>query len=426
MKDIFRLTATEAGSKIRAGKLTSEGYVRACLERIRARDPEVAAWQFVDPEHAIAQARARDKERPRGLLHGVPVAFKDIVDTADLPTGYGSLVNPTHRPAIDAVCVALARQAGAVVMGKTVSTEYAVRHPGKTRNPLDLSRTPGGSSSGSAAAVADGQVTLATGSQTAGSTIRPGAYCGVHAFKPTYGIVPMTGIKVLSATFDTMGLFARALDDLQLFRDVLVGADKPSPHVAPPRKPRIGFCRTPAWKKTDTATQRHLTDAAKRLAKAGATVADVELPKGFENGEAVIWRIIFFEMARNLAPEWRERRENLSPWIRNTIAEALKTPMEAYLEALAEVQRLREAARDVLSGFDVFMAPAAPGEAPVGVLDTGPPTFQVPWHLLGMPALTLPLFTGAKGMPIGLQLVGHPREDDRLFAAARWVERKLS
>lgn len=426
MKDTFRLTAAEAASKIRAGKLTSETYVRACLERIRAREPEVAAWQFVDPEYAIAQARARDKERPRGLLHGIPVAFKDIVDTADLPTGYGSLVDPTHCPAIDAVCVALSRQAGAVVMGKTVTTEYAVRYPGKTRNPLDPTRTPGGSSSGSAAAVADGQVTLATGSQTAGSTIRPGAYCGVYAFKPTYGIVPMTGIKTLSATFDTMGLFARALDDLQLFRDVLVGVEKPSARSALSRAPKIGFCRTPAWKKTDKATQRHLTDAAKRLAKAGAVVTDVDLPKGFENGDAVIWRIIFFEMARNLAPEWREHRDNLSPWMQNAIAEALKIPMEAYLEALAEVRRLGEAAREVLSGFDVFMAPAAPGEAPVGVLDTGPPTFQVPWHLLGMPALTLPLFKGSAGMPIGLQLIGHVRDDDRLFSAARWVERKLS
>jgi amidase len=425
MKELYRLTASEAASRIAAGKLTSEAYVRACLERVRAREPEVAAWQYIDPEYALAQARERDRARTRGLLHGVPVAFKDIVDTADMPTGYGSLAHLNHRPTQDAACVALSRLAGAVIMGKTVTTEFAARHPGKTRNPVNPAHTPGGSSSGSAVAVADGQVTLATGSQTAGSTIRPAAYCGVYAYKPSLGLISLAGVKHLSETFDTMGLFARSLDDLALFRDTLLGLEKPQPRRTLPRPPKIAFCRTPYWKRTDRATQRLLTGTARTLAKAGAKVADVELPDDFGGAEEIVWGIIFFEMARILAPEWREHRDNLSPWAAETIATGRKTSVERYLELLREVERLRGVARAAFEGFDAVLTPAAPGEAPAGLANTGPPTFQVIWHLLNMPAINLPAFRGAKGLPIGAQVVGHFRDDDRLFAAARWIERKL-
>jgi len=425
MKELFRLTATEAAARIAAGKLTSEAYVRACVERVRAREPDVAAWQYIDPEYAVAQARQRDRERTRGLLHGVPVAFKDIVDTADMPTGYGSLAHLNHRPAQDAACVALCRMAGAVVMGKTVTTEFAARYPGKTRNPVNPSHTPGGSSSGSAAAVADGQVPLATGSQTAGSTIRPAAYCGVYAYKPSYGMICLSGVKHLSETFDTMGLFARSLDDLALFRDALFGLEKPAPRRTLARPPKIAFCRTPYWKRADRATQRLLTSAARTLAKAGAKVADVDLPDDFGRADEIVWGIIYFEMARILAPEWREHRDNLSPWAAETIAAARQTPIERYLGLLAEVERLRGVARAAFEGFDAVLTPAAPGEAPAGLANTGPPTFQVIWHLLNRPAINLPAFTGPKGLPIGAQIVGHFRDDDRLFAAARWIERKV-
>lgn len=425
MKELYRLTATEAASRIVAGKLTSEAYVRACLERIDAREPDVAAWQFLDPEYALAQARQRDRERSKGLLHGVPVAFKDIVDTADMPTGYGSRVYQTHRPTVDAACVALSRMAGAVILGKTVTTEFAVRYPGKTANPHNRAYTPGGSSSGSAAAVADGMVPLATGSQTVGSTIRPGAYCGVYAFKPTFGLISLAGVKHLSETLDTLGLYARSLDDLILFRDALLGLEKPSPRQILARPPRIAFCRTPYWKRADRATQTLVSGAARRLARAGAKVSEVVLPREFDAAEDILWDVVFFEMARILAPEYREHRENLSLWTRSTIETSRKIPLERYLARLADIERLQAVADERFAGFDAVLTPAAPGEAPKGLAATGAATFQVIWQLLRRPALNLPAFTGPKGLPIGVQLVGHVRQDDRLFAAARWIERKL-
>jgi amidase len=423
--ELHRLTASEVVRRIKAGTLTSEAYVRACLERIDAREPDVAAWQYLDPEYALAQARRRDRERARGLLHGVPVAFKDIVDTADMPTGYGSRVHQNHRPAVDAACVALARDAGAVVMGKTVTTEFAVRYPGKTANPRDRGHTPGGSSSGSAAAVADGMVPLATGSQTIGSTIRPGAYCGVHAFKPTFGLISLVGLKHLSETSDTIGLYARSLDDLVLFRDALLGLEKPSARQTLARPPRIAFCRTPYWKRADRATQTLLAGAARKLARAGAKVADVVLPKEFAAAEDVLWDVVFFEMARILAPEYREHAENMAIWTRTTVATSRKIPVERYLARLAEIERLQALAGEHFQDFDAILTPAAPGEAPKGLAATGAATFQVIWQALKRPALNLPAFTGPKGLPIGVQLVGHVRQDDRLLAAARWVEKAL-
>ncbi len=425
MQKLSFLTASDALARMKAGELTCEEYVRACIERIWAREPEVGAWQYLDPEHALAQARERDRERTRGLLHGIPFALKDVVDTAGMPTAYGSLAYGDHRPARDAACVALCRSAGAVVLGKTVTTEFAARHPGRTRNPLDPRRTPGGSSSGSAAAVADGMVTLAFGTQTVGSTIRPASYCGVYAYKPSFGLLSFSGVKHLSETFDTLGLFARSLDDLDLFRSAASGLRRRAPRRAASRAPRIAFCRTPYWDRADPTTRASLETAAKRLAAAGAEVAEVNLPEGLGRAEKIIWEIVYFEMARILAPEMREHPENLSPWIAQTIERGRNIPIETYLERLREVEELRAAGRAALERFEVVLAPSAPGEAPEGVSDTGPPIFQAPWHLMNLPAVNLPALRGPTGLPVGIQLVGHFRQDDTLFAAGRWIERRL-
>jgi amidase len=425
------LTSTEAAKRIAAGHLRSEELVRACLEHIEAREPEVAAWQSIDPEAAITQARLCDRERERngkslGLLHGVPVAFKDVVDTADLPTTYGSAIYRDHRPTHDAACVTLSRRAGAVIMGKTVTTEFAARHPGKTSNPHDRTRTPGGSSSGSAAAVADHMVPLATGTQTVGSMIRPAAYCGIYGYKPSFGLLSFVGIKHLSETFDTLGLVARSLDDLALFRAALLGLTKHTPPSAPSDPPRIALCRTPMWDKANAETHSLIEDAAHALDKAGARVEEVTLADDFTAAEEIIWSIVHFEMGRNFAEEYLRHRDGLSGWTRATIEAAQDTPLAHYLEWLGEVERLRGLMREPLASFDAVMTPAAPGPAPKGLTNTGPPTFQAPWHLLQMPAVSLPAFVSSEGMPIGLQLVGQRHADHHLLDVARWVERKLN
>ena len=276
-----QLTATEIAAAVEAGKATREDVVRACLDRITERDSQVLAWQFLDPELPLAQARALDRSGKRGALAGVPFGIKDIIDTCDMPTEYGSPIYQGHRPKRDATCVALGRKAGGVLLGKTVTTEFANTFPGKTRNPFDPARTPGGSSSGSAAAVADFQVPLAIGTQTTGSTIRPASFCGVFGYRPTPGDLRLSGVLESSASFDTLGLIARSIEDLALYRDVLLDRP-PEPPPATSAAPRIGLCRTHIWPRLEPYTQRLLEDAAGRLSAAGAQVTEVTLPSEFE------------------------------------------------------------------------------------------------------------------------------------------------
>ncbi len=424
MDERCRLTASEAAARIRARKLSSEEYVGACLARAGAREAEVAAFAHLDPTAALAEARARDREKPRGILHGVPIAYKDIVDTAGMPTAYGSRAYAGHRPPVDAACVALARAAGAVLMGKTVTTEFAARHPGPTCNPHDRRRTAGGSSSGSAAAVADGMVPIATGSQTVGSTVRPAAYCGIHALKPSYGLLSLVGLKTLSASFDTMGLFARSLGDLSLLRDALLGL--PASRPLPPRKPaRVAFCRTPYWSRADEATRSALEGAARSLAKQGAAVKELKLPRSCGRTETLMWEVIYFELARNLAPEAGARIDALSDWMRGAIARGRAIAPAAHAANLAKCAQLCAELRRLVKGFDFVLAPASPGEAPLGLASTGSPAFNAVWHIAGLPALNLPAFRGPNGMPIGAQVVGRYLDDDRLLAAAAWAEPRL-
>ncbi|HSQ03588.1 MAG TPA: amidase [Burkholderiales bacterium] len=418
-------SALEIVAAIRAGETTCEAVTRACLEHIAAREPKVGAWEFLDPQLAIDQARSWDKLGARGSLAGVPFGVKDIIDTFDMPTAYGSRIYAGHRPRRDAACVALARKAGGVVMGKTVTAEFAVNNPGKTRNPFDESRTPGGSSSGSAAAVADCMVPVALGTQTTGSTIKPGSFCGVFAYRPTFGDIRCSGIMESSGSSDTVGVYARMVEDIALFRDVLVGTQpQPLPDDAPP--PRIGFVRPPQWAKLEGYTRELLEEAARRLARAGAKVSDAPLPAGFEHAEEVHRVITCREFVQNFTREIEHHWDELSEDLRNgKIRTGMSVTFERYRAAQVLAQRCRLNLASVFADYDVLLAPSARGEAPVG-WNTGDSTLASPWSIMHTPTMNVPLFRGPNGLPVGAQLIAASGNDATLFTAARWVHRKLT
>ena len=349
---------------MRDGRVTCEAVTRACLERIAERESAVGAWAFLDPDLAIAQARAIDASGARGPLAGVPFGVKDIIDTADMPTAYGSPIYESHRPRRDASCVALGRKAGGVVLGKTVTAEFAVNYPGKTRNPFDPSRTPGGSSSGSAAAVADFMTPLALATQTTGSTIKPGSFCGVFAYRPTFGDVRCSGVMESSGSCDTVGFYARTVEDIALHRDVLVGID-PQPLPGDAAAPRIGFVRPPQWDKLERYTQTLLEGAASGLARAGAKVGDAVMPSEFEHAEDAHRAITCREFVLNFTAETEHRWDALSEDLRNgKIRVGREVSFERYREAQALAARCRAALALMFEEYDVLLAPAATGEAP--------------------------------------------------------------
>jgi Asp-tRNA(Asn)/Glu-tRNA(Gln) amidotransferase A subunit family amidase len=409
MTDTWRLSATDASRRIASRELSSVELVSACLERIAACEPELRAWAHLDSEAALAQARERDGEAPRGPLHGLPVGVKDVIDTADLPTAYGSPIYAGHRPDRDADCVAWLREAGAVVLGKTVTTEFATYEPPPTVNPLDPARTPGGSSSGSAAAVAAGMVPLAYGTQTAGSVVRPASFCGVAGFKPAHEWRSTTGIKRLSERLDTLGLFGRAVADAALLGGF----------AAPSGEARVAFCRTPWWDALEDGGRAALEQAAARL---GAE--EVELPPEFGGLAAAQETVMAFDVARNLEPEWRSHREQLSGAMRDYIERGRTVSEADAREGAAVGERCRAQLPEVFAGFDALLVPAALGEAPLRVEGhTGDPLLCRAWTFLGVPALSVPGMVGPAGMPVGVQLVG--LSEDAALRAGVWVEAAL-
>ena len=426
MADLFRLSASEAAARIREGKLTSEALVRSCLERIDARESQVKAWVHLDRDFALAQARECDKSAKSGPLHGVPFAAKDIMDTADLPAEYGSPIYKGNRPKADAACVALSRAAGGVLLGKTVTTEFASRIPlGHTTNPHNPQHTPGGSSSGSAAAVADFMVPLAFGTQTVGSVIRPAAFCGCVGYKPSYGEFSTQGVKQNTASFDTVGLFARAVEDLGLLRAALTGfAPKPLAAI-PVNQLKIGFCHM-FWDRAEQYTKKFLEDAASALAKAGAKVADVELGKPFEQFEMMGRRINDFEFSRSLTWERGHHWNLLSEFQRDKLAGWLNVSYEQYREAEAVLAQCRGHLADAMKDIDLLLTPSALGEAPAGLTSTGDTSFNILSTWTYTPCVTLPVFTGPSGLPVGIQLIGHRNQDHRLLEGAQAVSRVFS
>lgn len=422
---LHELTATEIVAAISAGNTTCEAVARACLAHIAVREPQVLAWQYLDPDQVIAQARTLDQSGEKGPLTGVPFGVKDIINTCDMPTECGSPIYKGYRPREDAACVALGRKAGGVLMGKTVTTEFANRKAGKTRHPLDRTRTPGGSSSGSAAAVADCMVPLAIGTQTAASTIRPAAYCGVYGYRPTYGHLRCAGVKESAGSFDTLGLFARSIEDIALYRDVLLGVTPQAIPVHPPPL-RIALCRTHMWPMLERTTQALLEHGAQRLARAGAKVSDVELPADFECVEDAHRWISGFEFARNYTWEIENHRELLSPTLLdNIIRDGFECSYERYVAALEFAERCRQQLAALFEDYDVILTAPATGEAPVGLANTGNASLCKMWTATHMPVVTVPVFGGPHGLPVGAQLIGRKHDDRRLFSAARWVSRCL-
>jgi amidase len=420
-----QLSAFDALTAIAAGQLTAKLLVRACLDRIAERDGIVRAFVHVDPEQALAEACERDRaasgKMRTGPLHGLPFGVKDIIDTHDMPTACGSPIHAGHRPSADAACVALARAAGAVMLGKTVTTEFALRHPGPTANPRNLAHTPGGSSSGSAAAVADFMVPVAFGTQTGGSIIRPASYCGVIGYKPSYNTINPTGVKPLAGSFDTVGLFARSVDDCALVVDVLAGEAGAVARIDAQRPARVGVWRTPAWGHAEHATVRAVETAAERLAQNGVIVEELVLPQEFDSFLDAQSDVLRFEAARVFAFERTCRADLLSPSSRVELAAGAAIPRTRYLEAQAAIVRCRALFAAAVAPFDFLLTASAPGEAPRGLHDTGEAMFNRWGSGLRVPCLNLPGLTGPGGLPVGVQLIGAIDDDRRLLRGAKWM-----
>jgi Asp-tRNA(Asn)/Glu-tRNA(Gln) amidotransferase A subunit family amidase len=434
-----RLSASEAARAVASGALSAVQLVEACLARIREVEPSVQAWAFLDEQHALAQARARDADRAEGRatgpLHGVPVGIKDIIDTTDMPTEDGTVLHAGRRPDRDAAVVAQLRTAGAVILGKTVTTECATYAPGKTRNPHDPTRTPGGSSSGSAAAVAAGMVSLAIGTQSNASIIRPASFCGVYGFKPTHGLISRHGILKLSRALDCVGVFARSLDDIALVAEQLTGFDEndldtqPRARISlratlasePPLTPRVALVKTPVWGRADESTRQAFDELAEVL---GAQCEEYPLPDSV--AQAWDWHrtIMEAEMALNLDVEYEKGRDRLSESLRSQLARGREISALAYQQARAKVPRLIEGFDALFANFDAIVTPATLGTAPP-LESTGDPAFGTLWTLAGMPAVSLPLMHGPDGLPLGVQLVGKRHDDARLLRTARWLQAQV-
>jgi Asp-tRNA(Asn)/Glu-tRNA(Gln) amidotransferase A subunit family amidase len=419
------LGAAEIAAKIAAGDTTCEAATRDCIERIAAREPIVKAWVNFNPELALAQAHALDREPRRGPLHGVPIGVKDVIDTFDMPTEMGSPIYRGYRPIADAACVALLRRAGAVILGKTATCELAGMAPAATTNPHNAAHTPGGSSSGSAAAVADFMVPAALGTQTGGSVLRPSSFCGVFGYKPTYNTFNKAGLKPAAESIDTIGLIARSIEDIALLTAVL-RMDEPQPLPSAGAAPRIGFCRTELWDSAGPETRNAVENAAAALRKVGAVVRDVTLPEAFAGLPALARGTInHFERAACMSFEWDNHREALSPQMRRYIENGLQTSRADYLAAWRRIEQCRALLPDVFDGLDVLLAPCVTGEAPKGLASTGDPSMQAMWTALHTPTMTLPTHRGPNNLPVGIQLVAQRYDDDRLFACARWIWHRI-
>jgi Asp-tRNA(Asn)/Glu-tRNA(Gln) amidotransferase A subunit family amidase len=424
MSQLNQLSATEIAQGIAAKKFTAEHVVRDCLDRIAAREPVVKAWATIDPDYALRQARALDSGPSRGALHGVPIGVKDIIDTADLPTEMGSDIYKGNRSASDAACVALVRAAGAVILGKTVTAEFAGMSPGPTTNPHNPAHTPGGSSSGSAAAVADHMVPAAFGTQTGGSVLRPAAYCGVVGYKPTFNLINRAGIKFAAETLDTIGLLANTIDDAELITAVLVG--KTPANRTLDSAPRLGICRTPLWDTAAAETMQAIEDSAARLAAAGASVREITLPEEFSRlYHASRETINNYERSKSMAADWANHGARISKVLGDRIKLGMATKHEDYIAALRLGEQCRALIADAFDGIDAIIAPCVKGEAIPGLGHTGDPAFQQFWTVLYVPSLSLPTHRGPNGLPVGIQVVAPRYADDDLFACARWIWRRL-
>lgn len=441
VRDTVRTAASALREEIAGGHRSASDVVASCLESIQQSDNRVQAWTYLDPEHAKAQAGAldalRQSGRPVGSLHGVPVGIKDIIDTADQPTQNGTTIDSGRQPGRDATVVARLRAAGAVILGKTVTAECAYLAPGKTRNPHDPERTPGGSSSGSAAAVASGMVPCAIGTQTGGSVIRPASYCGVIGFKPSFGLIPRTGVLRCAQNLDTVGTFTRNVEDAALLVDIMSGYDGVDVDTAPvaaprllettlqepPVRPQFAFVRTPAWSELDDDSISGFTELVEAL---GDSCDEIELPPIFEQAAAAHRRIMLAEMSYNLRHYYDRAADQLAPETRVAIEEGRGISADDYLSALDWRNTFYAGLEEIFDRYDAIITPAATGAAPLGLESTGSAACNVLWSLTGVPAVTLPLLGDSHGLPIGVQLIERRRFDGRLLRTARWLLKHIT
>jgi Asp-tRNA(Asn)/Glu-tRNA(Gln) amidotransferase A subunit family amidase len=418
-----RLSASEAVLRMAQKRLKARDLVEACLDRIDAREGQVHAWEALDPDGARKRADKLDKRsRPAGPLHGIPLAVKDIIATRTMPTTCGSAIYRDHVVGKDAACVARLVRAGAIVLGKSVTTEFAGAHAGKTHNPHNLRHTPAGSSSGSAAAVADFMAPVGYGTQTAGSVIRPGAFNGVVAYKGSFGWADMTGIKPYAPSLDTLGFFAREANDLALIR-AAYGQAAADPAREPPR---IGLMRTPWWAEAEPYNRKNIEQAARTLRAAGARVREWKAPDSWAGLMQAQHRIMTREATQSYAQERRRFSHLFSPVMQGVMVEGDAVSRRQYAAARKHKRKALAQLDEAWDRFDILLAPSAKGEAPSGLGYTGDPIFNRFWTLLGMPCIALPFNTGPFGLPLSVQLIGPRNKDDQLIAWARWVERKLS
>ncbi len=438
--ELIEMNAVQAVGAIRDGDVTSEQLTQACLDRIQEIEDSIGAWAFLDPDYALSQARDADlaqrEGKALGPLHGVPVGIKDIFDTEDMPTEDGTVLHAGRQPDVDARAVALLREAGAIIIGKTVTTELAVYSPAKTKNPCDPARTPGGSSSGSAAAVAAHMVPLAIGTQTNGSVIRPASYCGVYGYKPTHGLISRHLVLQQSRPLDQVGVFARTVEDVALLAQQLIAFDELDPDTRPharpnlvetaaaepPVPPQFAFIKTPMWDQADKETQEAFSELVDHL---GENVEEVTLPEAFDH--AVSWHrtIMEADLARSFRHEYEKGKDKLSGILCEMIERGRACLAVDYNDAVGRIPLLNTILGEVFAKYDAILTPATSGEAPVGLESTGNPIFCTIWTLCGTPAITLPLLQGASGMPIGVQLVGPKGDDARLLRTARWLEKVI-
>jgi Asp-tRNA(Asn)/Glu-tRNA(Gln) amidotransferase A subunit family amidase len=434
--DLAALPAFDARDRMARGEFSAVDLCEAYIERVALRESGIGAFAFFDESIARTAAGKADQFRKTGRslgsLHGIPVGVKDIIDTADMPSENGTVLDAGRRPGRDAEVVRRLRQAGAIVFGKTVTTELAYFASRKTRNPHDPDHTPGGSSSGSAAAVAAGMLPLAIGTQTFGSVIRPASFCGVVGFKPSFGLISRAGIRLLAAPLDTVGVFGRSIPDVAMLADAIVGHDPldpdtrllPPPHMQevaaaePPVTPSLAFVKTPMWEEADASTREGFAKLAETL---GGACSEVALPKVFEEWTPAHRALMRAGMARNLEPYYRRGKDRLSEALRTAIEEGNAVTAVEYLAALDWRTSLANGLEQLFERFDAIITPAAPGEAPRGLDSTGNPIFNGLWTLCGAPAVTLPLLRGPNGLPVGVQLVGRFGEDGRLLRTARWL-----
>jgi Asp-tRNA(Asn)/Glu-tRNA(Gln) amidotransferase A subunit family amidase len=419
------LSALDLARRIEAGDLTPAAVIDLCAEAVAAQEADIGAFAELDIARARQQAQSSADRLRASALRGLPVGVKDIFDTADLPTEYGSPIYAGHRPVADAAVVSLLRRAGGLVLGKTVTTEFTYMHPAKTRNPHNREHTPGGSSSGSAAAVAAGMVPIATGTQTGGSVIRPAAYCGIAGFKPSYRLLPLVGVKCFSWSLDTVGLFGAGVADVAFAAAAISGRDLRVDR-APPATPRVLVVRTRGWNDASADMQQAVERAAHAAEAAGAAVADAELPDAVQEAFAAHPTIMNFEGSRALAYEYDHHGDQLSPMLKKLLDDSARISAEDYDAARRTTKRARHALNEFLGEANVILTPSAPGAAERGLASTGSPAFNRIWTLMGTPCVNVPGLADDAGMPLGVQVVGRFGRDRATLEAALFLQQAVA